>query len=840
MSAVLVLMAALASQSPPITPPELDGPEPQVDAPALRRGQQRTVSIRLTVLSDGTVGDIEVLGAVEAPLAQAVIAAVRQVRFRPARQGDAPVAVRIRWTLQVGEVPSSLGRDRRPPAELSRRGGARVTGRVLARGSRQPLIGVPILIPELGREAVTDADGRFVLDGLPTRRLRLVVPALDTDGVERRVVPPALDLVLRVQLRRDRRYETIVRQPPQDPVRRVVAVERAREVPGSGGDPVKVVESLPGVGRGPTAGPGAGGLVVRGSAPEDTKNVLDGMPLPQLYHFGNIYSVIQDPFLGAVVLRSGGFSSEFGDATGGLLEVTLAPLRSDGWHGHVDINVYHAAALVSGPLGKGWTIGAAFRRSWVDAFLGAVLDGSGVSLVVAPRYYDYQVRADWRPNERLSLRLIAFGSDDDVATLSDEPSAADPTSRGFSLRRYFHQLQARLDAGLAPGLTLSAGLSVAYQRILLAPTSATSLDIAADPLVARLDLDWRISPTLRLRGGLSAQVQRFNVRADVPAPAKEGQSAAGASQDRIREVNSGFGGALSPWVELTWEPQRALSLVAGFRLQGWLGAYQAIAPDPRLAFRWDIVPGTTLSAAVGLYHQAPAPDESAPRGGNPDLLPERALQASLGLRQRAGDLITIEVQGFYKLLDQLVAPGDLRAGEPRYRSTGTGDVIGAELLVRLDWTWLDGWIAYTVSRSRRRDRAGAALRPFSYDQTHVLTVVLGVNPGAGWRIGTRLRYATGNPYTPLGPAYFDAGADRWVPRETASPLSRRLEDFIALDVRVDKKFTFDTWELTAYVEVSNATNRQNVEAVGYTYDYRTRRDTNSLPILPAIGIRGSF
>ena len=153
---------------------------------------------------------------------------------------------------------------------------------------------------------------------------------------------------------------------------------------------------------------------------------------------------------------------------------------------------------------------------------------------------------------------------------------------------------------------------------------------------------------------------------------------------------------------------------------------------------------------------------------------------------------------------------------------------------------VDAWVAYTLSRSRRVDRPGEPERFFSFDQTHVLSLVAGVQLGAGWRFGTRLRYATGNPFTPLEPAYFDAGADVWIPRAAAAPLSARAGAFFQLDLRIDKTFLFDDWRLDLYLEVNNASNRANIEAIQYADDYRSRDDITSLPLTPSLGIRGSF
>ena len=103
-----------------------------------------------------------------------------------------------------------------------------------------------------------------------------------------------------------------------------------------------------------------------------------------------------------------------------------------------------------------------------------------------------------------------------------------------------------------------------------------------------------------------------------------------------------------------------------------------------------------------------------------------------------------------------------------------------------------------------------------------------------------MRYSTGNPYTPLVPGYYDSDSDVFVPRPGGPLLSERIEDFFALDLRVSKEFRFEDWMLDVYLEVNNATNRENVENVGYTYDYSDRQDINGLPLVPSFGIKGVY
>ena len=51
------------------------------------------------------------------------------------------------------------------------------------------------------------------------------------------------------------------------------------------------------------------------------------------------------------------------------------------------------------------------------------------------------------------------------------------------------------------------------------------------------------------------------------------------------------------------------------------------------------------------------------------------------------------------------------------------------------------------------------------------------------------------------------------------------------------RFTFGSSELEIYLDVQNATNRQNPEELVYTRDYSQQSAITGLPILPSLGAR---
>ena len=50
--------------------------------------------------------------------------------------------------------------------------------------------------------------------------------------------------------------------------------------------------------------------------------------------------------------------------------------------------------------------------------------------------------------------------------------------------------------------------------------------------------------------------------------------------------------------------------------------------DPRAAAWLTLSPQTTLKASAGIFHRRPTPDQLLPTIGNPDLFPEKSIQAS--------------------------------------------------------------------------------------------------------------------------------------------------------------------------------------------------------------------
>jgi hypothetical protein len=61
-----------------------------------------------------------------------------------------------------------------------------------------------------------------------------------------------------------------------------------------------------------------------------------------------------------------------------------------------------------------------------------------------------------------------------------------------------------------------------------------------------------------------------------------------------------------------------------------------------------------------------------------------------------------------------------------------------------------------------------------------------------------------------------------------------------LDLRLERSWLFQSWTLSAYVDVQNVYNASNVEATFNDYRFREIYEVPGIPVLPVIGVKGSF
>jgi len=850
----------------PLTPPELVSfIEADYPPQAVADGLEGEVVLRIEIDEAGHVTRVDVAEPAGHGFDEAATDAVRRFEFRPARQGDQPIASRIlyryRFTLRVEEpsvpvletatvsglvtdmdevaVPDALVRAilaAPPPGD----GAASVPGEEDSSSDGAASEGV---------EARTGEDGRFRLGPLPHGSYNVLVEA--AGFVPFRSIEPieiAGDRELTIRLEREgAAFETVVRarRPSQELITRSMDARELERTPGTAGDPLRAIQSLPGMNRTPM---GMGVLIVRGSSPGDSEVRLENVEIPLLYHFGGIYSVINPRLIQSIDFIPGNYPTRYGNAHGGIVEVRLRDLQQEpfvGWHGGGSIDVVDAEAELEGPIVDGLSFAVAARRSYIDAVAGWIMGYfDSVSLTTSPVFWDYQGIVQYRPSSVHDLRLVLYGSDDQLAIVSQEPPDSGQVVMGsISTHTNFHGgiLRYRFrpeDHPLTLDVTFAAGRWSTRSGI--ADIASLSVD----------EWDFEIRPELSVRAG---RWGRITIGANFFIDDGEWQltipdlTTTGCVYDiyaRPWEQYRSFNPMV--YVEAELRPVERFRITAGlnFDVDGWGSLY---ALEPRLWLRYEVVDGTAIEGGVGSFHQSPGFIESDTYFGNPGLRMERSVQYSLGLSQRIYEPLTLTVTGFYKWMDQLAVASDRvveQDGERvpiRYENLGVGRVYGLEVLLRHEPTrWLFGWISYTLMRSERRDTPDEPWELFAFDQTHILTIVAGVSLPHGWEIGLRFQLTSGRPFTPFVGSIYTADCDDYtgIPGE---PGSERLPLFHQLDLRIEKVWTVRrVARINLYLDVQNVYYSRNVEAYFYSYDFSQRYPITGLPIIPNLGLGVEF
>jgi TonB dependent receptor len=726
-------------------------------------------------------------------------------------------------------------------------------GTVVDKTTKQPVAGA--IITAGSELAASGDDGAFEIT-LPTGVYRVDITADFIEPAHARVVlHGTAAITVEVTQKTAPSGETIEVHDlaPAASGETTVSAEFARAVPG-GGDAAKIVQSLPAVAR-PSAG--STDIVVWGAAPNETRTFVEGVPVLSLYHVGGYRSAVGNDVIGDIHLTPAAFGVDRGGAIGGVIDIDLTdPAKLPAWK--VQADVLDGSVEAKQTLGPA-TIAAAARYSWLDQAIGVIENPQQLAPnVPLPKWSDAQLVARVPLPDDFVLKAWVLGSTDslDQVLASDDPATqtsdldTQHSIRGsVSLRRdrpdgydlgmlwFGHDYTSEvLDVGTITASDserawVGGGRGVQSMRL----GGGTTLTIGTDVDASEAALARFGSLTVPAREGdkhIFGQPPGSDVSSDAWHSSTVDAAGYTSIDFGVGRVTASAGVRLDAW------------LLTASRLTPRLGETPAIGSqqflddaDPRGSVRVRVTDSLDVRADAGLYHQARDPADTSAVFGNPTLGIEQAWHATTGAQYRLSPF-AIEVAGYARWLDDLVAR-DLAVTPPlagALTQDGIGHVYGIQLTTRLvGWHNLSGWLSYNLSDSRRKDAADQAWRYFDYDQTNGLIFVAGWEHGP-WTVGTRVRYATGDPRTPVVGAFFDSTTGRYQPILGAQN-SIRLPAFFAADLRGERRFPLGGIHAAVYIEVQNLTDRANAEEIIYNADYSQHGYLTGLPILAIAGLR---
>ncbi len=587
------------------------------------------------------------------------------------------------------------------------------------------------------------------------------------------------------------------------------------QVPGTQSDALRSVRSAPGVASTYSARP-----YIRGGTADEVLIRFDEVTLTNPYHFRAFESLLS-PFLPADVERidiySGGFPVRFGNATAGVIDVAPRSLPS-GYDLRADASRLGVDLSGAGHLDQ-WPIEwlASVRRSPDETNVLQPIDANPIE----PVFFDALTRARWiiGPKSSATLGWIL---------LDDQASAREGSRNELAVARSRDEyLWLGWDWAATPALQSHTSLS--YTRSQNSHSGSLDLIGLADgsldehhdssTYAARTEWTYLASAGLLWNAGaeLSAEDATLQYRRNETFTSLLGT---GFVLQPLVSVNSSQSPRSSSFAVFAsarrqWE---ALEAEVGVRVdsQDYRGFGARTQFTPRMNVRYDPAPDWHVYGSWGEFSQAQRVDEY--RAEENQSLPDpasRAVHSVVGLAHEPENTTHWRVEiysdhwssvspyyenalGVVTLLPEL-QPDRIRIAPLGAESNGlelsARQPIGPDLTV---------WSTYTLAQALDELPGGDASR--SWDQRHAANLGLAWKSRQmtaslllGWHSGwprTAIGLSTATPSSPaeLQLGYYNAY--RW-------------GGYLSLDAHLSRSILTRLGELSVWLEISNATNRNN-------------------------------
>lgn len=727
-----------------------------------------------------------------------------------------------------------------------------LSGYVRDARSGEPLIGAAIAIEDTELGAVTDIDGFYQIDNIPTQTYQVTASYLGYEKQSRFNViirsagNPSLNFNLQEAV--EQLNEVVVSASSREDMvtplssQTLSAVEIAT-YPGGNNDIAKVVQSLPGVAG--SVGGFRNDIIIRGGAPNENVYYLDGIEIPNINHFstqgsaGGPVGLINVSFVEQVDLSTSAFDARYDNPLSGVVQFDQRIGNPRRFRTNIRVSASETALTLEGPLFKGeqensnTTFLVSGRRSYLQFLFKAI------GLPILPDYWDYQYKINHKIDEYNDISLIGVGSIDDFsvnapdefdveqqATLDQVPIIRQwSTTAGISWNRRLKDGSGSMRTSLSTNV-----LNNGFERF-TDNLNETGLYFSNDSRESEVKFrheqtrywgDWILTAgmvaqraqytnnTLNLvnelqfessidlwRYGFFAQASRsfLNNRLDLSLGVRTDANTFTTEEQQLIRT-------LSPRFAVSY----ALDPAKRWRLNASIGRYFKIPPYTVLGFR---------------------DNQGALSNRDARYIRSDHLVAGLEYQLNASARITLE--GFYKkyrnypvsVLDQVSLAnkggGFEVFGSELVTSSGKGRTYGVEFLFQQQFTKnFYGILAYTFFKSEF-SADGDNFLPSLWDSRHLATFTGGYKFKRNWELSLRYRYAGPSPYVPVNETETLENYPAIV-LDYSRLGSQRLTSFNQADIRIDKKFNFKKVALDVYLEFQNAFNQNLPQEPQYGLD----------------------
>ncbi|MGV6858052.1 MAG: TonB-dependent receptor plug domain-containing protein [bacterium] len=674
------------------------------------------------------------------------------------------------------------------------------------------------------------------MPGLHDHRLRSLVPILLLGMLTTRSFAADQLEAISVDAEGDEFYGI-----PDAPLGASIKGKTLETVPGAGGDPLRALQAFPGI---TVTDDTSAAPAIRGSRPGDNLYQVDFLPAGHLFHSRGAISVFNASLIQSIDLYPSAYPSEFSGVIGAAIDVKLRDPKTDRLHKQIDINFLHGGFLAEGPINERQSFYLAGRISYLDLLLKGQLDteDDGLTFEQFPAYSDYQGKYLWNLENGDQVRLQLNGASDEESILIDrfaddidnEPDLAGRHS--FDSRYHTqglvwdHRLsqEKHLRSAIAHSTSVDASRTGGAGEV----NSNHEQWLIKAHLTAPLNSKHELKTGAELTQDMLSYEATFN---DVSCTEFEVDCTL-SGQPKLRSKSSLTIAGYQAFIRDAWYITDRLTLETGLTLQGENYLDKRFI-EPHFSMEYSLQDDWLLSAGAGQYHQRPAFSTVEKVFGNPDLDYLESDHVVAGIEHLASHGWYWKSELYYKQFNKLVTGH----AATRYTNGGKGTAWGLETMIRKNLTrkW-SGWASITLARAERENTTTGVTFPFDYDQPVNLSLVAQYQLSPRWMLGAKWWYHSGSPYTEILGGTLDPDDPTRYDAVYGKLNDARLPAYSRLDLRADRQINVNWGKLSAYFELLNALNNENLQGYDYNHDYTLRTGIKQLPRIISLGLKAEF
>lgn len=726
--------------------------------------------------------------------------------------------------------------------------------------SGETLLNVNVIIPSLQTGTITNEYGFYSITlpegtyevyfsnvGFATVQKTIVLSSNTTTNIDLAEDTQQLDEVI---IKAD--VEALNIRKPEMSVNRLTAgtIKKIPVVLGEK-DVIKAITLLPGV---TNAGEGASGFNVRGGAADQNLILLDEATLYNSSHLFGFFSVFNPDAIKDLTLYKGGIPARYGGRISSVLDIYQKDGNLKQFEANGGIGLVASRLLLEGPIKKdtaSFLVGG--RSSYAHLFL-PLFDNDNIAY-----FYDLNTKISYNINKDNRLFLSGyFGRD--VFEISD--SFSNNFGNTTVNLRWNHLFNDKLFSNLS--LIYSDyyyGLELSFVEF--------DFDSGIRNFNLKYDFSHYISEKVKLQYGLNGIYYQFNPGEINPTTETSGINPFQTTKKYATE-NAVYADAeikvsdkLSVQAGLRFSTfarlgQDALNVYANdnpILYNSDLDIYQKATPidtvsfkrgdviksfgnlEPRISAAFQLNETSSIKASYNRTAQyihlisnttSPTPfDIYAPSGKF--IEPQVADQVAFGFFKKFENF-SLEAETFYKTVDNrldYVDDADLIANDAveQILLKGEARAYGFEILLRKTTGKLQGWIAYTLSKSEQKTPGRTAEEiginegqwyNAAWDKPHDISITAQYELNPKWSFGANAIYQTGRPSTfPNGQYVYN---DLVVPVYEARN-SSRLSAFHHVDISATwtpKPNNPKRWKGEWVFSVYNIYNRKNAASLSFS------------------------